>query len=300
MRQSGPLDPRGRAHPTAWVVPVLNAWRVRCGAMNDAALPDIDSLWDFDDPAKTEQVFRELLSSAEASGGDYLIELLTQIARAQGLQSRFEDAHRTLDRAEGLTGGVPSRQRVRCLLERGRVFNSSKDRDRARPLFRRAYDDALAAEEYNLATDAAHMLAIVEGANPDLSLEWNLKALTLAEQHPSASRWLASLYNNIGWTYYESQRYDEALEVFHKALALRRQRHQPRESAIAEYAVAKTLRSMGRVEEALAMQRRLLAESKWPEDDRYTHEEIAECLILLGREDEARQHLEVTWREFKR
>jgi tetratricopeptide (TPR) repeat protein len=264
----------------------------------DNPLPELDSLWDFNDPAKTEQTFRGILPRAEAAGGAYFVELLSQIARTQGLQSRFEEAHRTLDRAQAVVDGA--RPAVRCLLERGRVFNSSNDRDRARPLFRRAYDDALAAEEYNLATDAAHMLAIVEAENPELSLEWNLKALTLAEQHASASRWLASLYNNIGWTYYESQRYAEALEVFHKALALRRQRNQPRESAIAEYAVAKTLRSMGRVEEALAMQRRLLAESQWPEDDRYTHEEIAECLILLGREDEARQHLEVTWREFKR
>ncbi|HEU4326885.1 MAG TPA: hypothetical protein VFS21_27340 [Roseiflexaceae bacterium] len=55
--------------------------------------------------------------------------------------------------------------------------------------------------------------------------------------------------------------------------------------------MARTLRSLGRVEEALAHQRTLLEE--WRAEggsDGYVDEEIGECLLLLGRTAEARPH----------
>ena len=61
-------------------------------------LPDFNLLWDYGQPAETEARFRELLPAARACGDrDYYLQLLTQIARAQGLQKRFEQAHATLD-----------------------------------------------------------------------------------------------------------------------------------------------------------------------------------------------------------
>lgn len=61
-------------------------------------LPDIDSLWDYQDPGITETRFRELLGSARASQDtSYYAQLVTQIARTQGLQHRFDEAHATLD-----------------------------------------------------------------------------------------------------------------------------------------------------------------------------------------------------------
>ena len=66
----------------------------------------------------------------------YRFELLTQIARSQGLQRRFDDAHATLDWVEMVLNGLPETEaegeaaavtpRIRHLLERGRVFNSSR------------------------------------------------------------------------------------------------------------------------------------------------------------------------------
>ena len=53
---------------------------------NATSLPDIDSLWDYNDPAATEAQFRALLPRVQAEGdADYEAELLTQLARAQGL-----------------------------------------------------------------------------------------------------------------------------------------------------------------------------------------------------------------------
>ena len=56
--------------------------------------------------------------------------------------------------------------------------------------------------------------------------------------------------------------------------------------------MARTLRSLDRVEDALAIQEELhreLAEAK--EEDGYVCEELGECLLRLGRGEEARPHL---------
>jgi hypothetical protein len=51
-----------------------------------SALPDFDRLWDYDHPEVSEQAFREILPLANSPDAEqYRLELLTQIARAQGL-----------------------------------------------------------------------------------------------------------------------------------------------------------------------------------------------------------------------
>ena len=253
---------------------------------------DFDSLWDYNDPSGTEARFRGLLPQAR-TGGDagYLAELLTQIARAEALQQRFDDAHRTLDEVEPMLPEATTRARIRYLLERGRVFNSSRRRDEARPLFLQAWELAREAGEDFSAVDAAHMVAIVE--SPEGSLEWNERAIAWAEQSadPRARGWLGSLYNNLGWTYHDLGRYEEALATFEHGLAWQQRAGKTAEARIAAWTVARALRSLGRYEEALAQQREnLRALEAAGASDGYTQEEIGECLLALGREDEARPH----------
>ena len=52
---------------------------------------DFDSLWDYSDPRQTETRFREILLQIPETNSAHL-ELLTQIARAQGLQQKFDKA----------------------------------------------------------------------------------------------------------------------------------------------------------------------------------------------------------------
>lgn len=256
-----------------------------------SALPDFRASWDFQRPDSSEARFRRLLPLAMAVGDDdYRAQLLTQIARAQGLQQRYTAAHATLDGVVHLLTPERSQARVRYLLERGRVFNSSGRGNDAGPFFRQAWDVAREAKLDGLAIDAAHMVAIVE--TPDSSLAWNLRAMELAEssRDPAASNWLGSLYNNLGWTCHDLGDYPRALELFEKGLAWRRGQGQERETRIAEWAVARTLRSLGRVEEALSRQEALQRE--WDaagEPDGYVFEELGECLVALGRADEAKR-----------
>jgi tetratricopeptide (TPR) repeat protein len=252
----------------------------------------IDALWDFDEPARTEAAFRELLDDPAVSGNDdFTAQVSTQIARAQGLQRSFDDAHATLDAVETRLSDASSLVRVRYRLERGRVLNSSGHADEARALFRGAWEES-AAEGFDFYTvDAAHMIAIVEP--PEAALNWNEKALAVAEASDDerARNWEASLCNNLGWTLHDSGEYEQALAMFERALADRVRQGKADDIRIARWCVARCLRSMNRVEEALDMQQVLLAEAEAVgRPDGYTHEEIGECLLALGRADEARPH----------
>jgi tetratricopeptide (TPR) repeat protein len=252
----------------------------------------IDRLWDYDHPTESEAVFRRALVTLDEQADLALrLELLTQLARAQALQRRFDEAHATLDTVEAHLDKATPRARVRYLLERGRVYNSSRQPERAKPYFAGAWELTSTAGEDILAIDAAHMLAII--APPATSLEWNQRALELAGRSlaPRALHWRGSLYNNVGWSYHDAGDYEQALAAFQKATASRREEGGPALIRIAVWAEGRTLRSLGRVEEALALQQELLREFDGVgEQDGYVYEEIAECLAVLGRDDEARPY----------
>jgi tetratricopeptide (TPR) repeat protein len=256
----------------------------------DLTLPDFIQLWDFDHPDSTEGRFRAILPRARASGDvDYTAQLLTQIARTEGLQRKFDAADATLDEVERTLRPEMSKARVRYLLERGRVHNSSGKTDQAKPLFVAAWDLARETKQDALAVDAAHMIAIVEP--PDSAIAWNEKAIAYAEvsEDPRAQSWLGSLYNNIGWSYHELGDYPKALGIFKKGWDWRAARGQTKETLIAKWCVARTLRSLGQFDEALAMQRELLAaHEEAGGEDGFVYEEMGECLLAQGLRAEAR------------
>jgi tetratricopeptide (TPR) repeat protein len=251
---------------------------------------DFDSLWDYSRPNETESKFREVF--AELSSEDpSALELLTQIARAQGLQRKFEQAHETLDIVETELKEDPSRAKVRYLLERGRALNSSGNADRARPLFERAEEIASQLSEDFYAVDAIHMLAILASAQESLTL--NLRALGVAESSAQAKtrNWLGSLYNNTAWSYHDLGDFQSALEMFRKAESWHGSKGQVKERRIATWTVARTLRSMKRLEEALSVQMELVREFESAEEkDGHVFEEVGECLLALNRMEEARPY----------
>ncbi len=272
------------------------------GQITEGQVLDFDLLWDYDNPAHTERKFRDLLPTAQSSEDtSYYGQLLTQIARTEGLQRKFDDAHRTLNLVQTLLDEANTTTRIRYLLERGRVFNSSGRPADSKALFIQAWEQARADRQDFYAVDAAHMLAIVE--SPENQFEWNSKALGLAERSSDAQtrKWMGSLYNNMGWTYFESKRYDKALETFHLALICRDEEGDPQNIRIAKWCVAKTLRFLGRVKEALEIQQSLLAEyEKSGGSDGFVFEELGECLLLLGRGGEARKFFALAFQELSK
>jgi tetratricopeptide (TPR) repeat protein len=245
-------------------------------------------LWDFDDLETTDERFRALLAQETSDGRR--AEILTQLARVQGLRGQFADGHRLLDEAEGLAGSSAAAN-ARIQLERGRLHRSSGDAGSALPLFESAFAVALAAGERFLAGDAAHMAAL---AAPDRAgmVAWTQRGIDLGRESGDreAGYWLGPLLNNLGWHYYDTGDYDAALDAFQRALEAREQIPEQRyQIEIARYAVGKTLRALGRPAEAAA----LLEQAVWwaeaeGKPDGWFHEELAEVYAALRRETEAR------------
>ncbi len=257
-------------------------------------MPDaeFDALWDFDDPAGSEERFRAAVERARATGDRSVAEAWTQLARSQGLQRRFADADHALDEAEVALRPDDRRGRIRIELERGRVANTAGRPGRGARRFRRAWDLARDANEDALAVDAAHMLGIVEPPEP--ARAWNDRAMELARASadPAARRWVGSLANNMGWACHDAGDLDGAISLFEQSRDAFLADGRVDRARVARWSIARCLRSHGKVVEALAAQTELLAElDALGETDGYVLQEVAECLLALGRDEEARPFL---------
>ncbi|HLG60497.1 MAG TPA: tetratricopeptide repeat protein [Ktedonosporobacter sp.] len=256
---------------------------------------DFDALWDYQHPERTEVTFRQLLpQAAHNNNPSYYLQLLTQIARTQGLQRQFVEAHATLDTVEEQLSPDLITPTIRYLLERGRIFNSSGQPEEAQLRFQQAWELArMHEEEAFFAIDAAHMLAIAASSFTEKA-HWNNIALQAAEAatEEKARHRCGSLYNNLGWTYHDQGEYERALDYFHKALQWQQEHGTARNRSIARWCVGRTLRSLQRTAEALALQQELLiaVEKSGEEQDGYIFEEIAECLLATGQVSESRAY----------
>jgi tetratricopeptide (TPR) repeat protein len=172
----------------------------------------LDELWDFSDPAGSQRRF-----AAEAASLAYTdaerAELLTQQARALGLQERFSEGRALLD---SLGRGADAAVRTRVRLEGGRLLNSAGNTEEAVIEFEEALTVARSGGLLFLEIDALHMLAIADRAR---SSERAAEAIdrALAAPDDRTRRWLVSLYNNLGCSYSEAGDLDQALAAFLQA-----------------------------------------------------------------------------------
>lgn len=243
---------------------------------------DIDTFWEYNDPAASEERFRHALDQASA---DERLELLTQIARTYSLRRRFVEAHAQLDAVEPLLAQAAPLPRVRYLLERGRTYNSAGNAEPARQCFIRAWQEATVAQEEGLAVDAAHMVAITFAGTQE-ALTWHQKGIDLARQSsaPKAQALLPAMLNNLAWDLHEAGNFVEALDYFQEAQVAWEARAQASQIQIAKWSVARALRSLNRYADALTILYALEQEhTQQGSTDGYVFEEIAENLAALGQ-----------------
>lgn len=230
---------------------------------------DLQALWNFADPSLSEQRFRSALAMAQ---GDDVLILHTQIARTHTLRRNFAQAREQLAALQPQLASAGAEARVRHALEWGRCFASGTHRPeeltedartQARQAWQRALDTAKGAGLDGLAVDAIHMFAFVD-TTPAQQQHWAEQALAvvLASQQPAAQRWQASIRNNLGLALEKQGRHAEALPQYQQALALRRQMGNAQNTLVGGYMVARSLRLLGRIDEALAMQQQLLRDSE--------------------------------------
>ncbi|HUP83191.1 MAG TPA: tetratricopeptide repeat protein [Candidatus Limnocylindria bacterium] len=218
----------------------------------------------------SEGRFRAAADSA--TGADRNI-LLTQVARALGLQGKFDEAGEILADLPA----EPLELAVRSVLEMGRVANSRGAKEAARTLFEEAFEAASAAGFEHLAVDALHMVAVVAPASEQEALNRRALELAAGADDPRASDWRASLLNNLGWAIFERGDYEAALGAFEDALVARIEQGKSGNIQVARWCVGRTLRALGRIEEAQAIQQALAAEhAAAGTSDPYVQEELTE------------------------
>src|SRR5438094_54505 len=129
---------------------------------------DLASLWDYSQPAVSEQRFRAAIVQA-APDDAFILE--TQVARTWGLRRAFARAREILAAIEPRFDAASPEAKVRWLLESGRTWASPahppelrtpENRERARPLYLRAFGIANEAKLDGLAIDALHMMVAVD------------------------------------------------------------------------------------------------------------------------------------------
>ena len=137
----------------------------------------------------------------------------TQLARALGLQQRYDEADRVLERIDAPVPEV----RARVALERGRLRNSGGHLEDAVGFFTNAAAIAEAAGLPFLHVDALHMLGIAEPDRSDAHTRVALNALEGVVDRRT-QRWQVSLHNNRGWALFGDGELTAALQEFEQAL----------------------------------------------------------------------------------
>jgi len=255
--------------------------------------PDFDLLWNYSDPASTDLEFQKIYDEFQnTASASYLTQLLSQQARTKGLQSKFQEGFTLIEKAESILPADDHLSKVRILLEKGRLFNSSGNRDNAMTLFLEAKDLAVAGGFDLFAIDAVHMLGIAD--IPENQIKWNLLAITMIEDTESkkAKNWLGPLLNNTGWSYFDLAEYEEAMELFVKSLQWREEIGDENGTRIAKWTIARTKRALKLYDEALEIQLALEKEiiDKGLEKDGYVYEELAELYLIIENTEKSKEY----------
>jgi tetratricopeptide (TPR) repeat protein len=226
-------------------------------------------LWDFEDPAASGERF---LDAAERADEPDKTAWLTQYVRALGLQEKYDEATKILDR---LHCDAPEAATY-LALERGRVLRSSGRVEESRPHFESAAALARAAGLEALNVDALHMVALAAPEEEQLALNEAALAVARASNDQRARDWDASLLNNIGMTYADAGDHQAALAAFEQALAARERIGDPATIRVARWMIGWAYRNLGRREEALEVQRALKEElDSLGDTDTYVDDELA-------------------------
>lgn len=274
----------------------------------ESEVQDLDLCWFSQGPSTLETIFQSRLAELEDledSNPASRAELLTQIARAEAIQGKISEAKVTLEVASKTLSEMvliaPVTTRIRLLLEEGRLLILQKTPSQARTRFATAWTLAVNAREDFFVIDIARMMAEIEPMK--LQEEWIRKAIETAEgTHQEKARfWLGHLYADLGWRLFDLRQFEASLKA-HECSRENYQNLSLKADALrAKWSVARLLRQLGRVLEALELNEALLLEvsSGAPLYGRLC-EETAECLWALDQRELARRHFANAYEELSR
>lgn len=262
------------------------------------------------DPVDIESNLTALMPLAkQQTDKSIYLQILSQIALAQAMQQRFEDAHETLDIAESHLEDKYELAKIRLILERGRVYHQSGNEVKALPLFIKSYELSRAIQEYDYHTvNAAHMVAILS-TNFQEKIDWNFKSISIAKNSSDmrCQAWLGPLYNNLAQSYLDADNPESALSAFEMCKSIAQERNEGIIERGAIWGIGKSLRLLNKLDKALDIQLDLLTqydqivkEGSLPIDiirvsRGVVYEELAEIYSLKKLNNEAKKYAKLAY-----
>lgn len=238
------------------------------------------------DYAAATAIFLDAVRAAEAEDDRVtLVRALSMAARGYLIRNLRAEGLPYIERAATLARPEDSVAWSTYLGVKGRFEWQGGDNDAAKRTFMQWHGFAAEHGLIDAAIDAVHMIAIV--GSPQEHIEWAHKGITVAENADKPA-WLGPLWNNLGWTHFELQDYERALEALLKA----REYHHAHSNDIAKLAadifVARVLRVKGDraaarewLDKALIRATELYAKKQ----DGNTSERLGNCHEELGELD---------------
>lgn len=232
--------------------------------------------------------------SAEAPPAVY-VQACAQVARMESLTDSIEAGEPWLRLAARRASKEEPLGWSRLQLVLGIFERETGSPEEARERFMRLYDYCLEHDLHERAIDAAHHVVLVS-EDLDEQARWSQRGIEAAEAG-GLHGWLAVLWNNKAASLEDAGRHADALVAYEAAREYHGRGGDERRILIADWAVARSLRRNGRVEEA-----RLLADEVHaravgrheaaPSADSaewlgYTTWELAEHAALVGDRERA-------------
>jgi tetratricopeptide (TPR) repeat protein len=190
------------------------------------------------------------VAEAEAAGDNStFVEAASMRARSYLIVERKDDGREWLVRAAAKAMDSDPPGWSRYLGVRGRFEWRDGDNETATNTFREMFDYCGEKELWERAVDAAHMIAIT--GDQRQKFDWSLRGIEMAEKG-GMDGWLGPLWNNLGWNYYDDERYGKAYDALVKAREYHHRGEAELPKLIADYSVAHVMMKQNRLHEAEA------------------------------------------------
>lgn len=257
-------------------------------------MAEADSLFDSRKYEEAVKKYVEIIIRASSrEDNSAMTEATAMVARSYLAMDKKEEGRRHLKGAANIAVPEESLGWSRYLGVRGRFEWKDNQLDKAAATFKEMYQYCSDNKLHERAIDAANMMTIVGG--PEEQIEWGLKGIREAEAANSA-RWLAPLWNNLGWTYEHSGKYAEAVDAYQRAREYHYQHGDQKNKLCADWALGHAYRLNGdTAKAAIWITPELLAGFEALADTEFqgwTLKEMGEIALLQSRSDSALHLLE--------
>jgi len=260
-------------------------------------LPPYDQYWKFASAKSTLQKFNELLPLAQKNGdAKYLAGLYTQLARANAINKNFDKAKMFLKRADSLITTNMKEQKIRYLLENGRLNYMLQDVDLADSYLNNAFELANSNSFDFYAVDAADMLARIR---PQTKKMWLTKSIDIAKTSNDSIvvNWVPRLKTDLAVMFFENQEFEKSSNLLKQVLNVYNKKNNLMGKIRTTWVLGKSLRHEKKYKQAIKL---LSNTSKLDKKnatilDAYIFIELAKCYQKIDDKKNALAYFEKAW-----